>query len=315
MKFRLHRQVKLNASTITSLKETLPELREKGYGIDLMLSDTEFNRDVAFKALEDLYRFLSDEKIPTTCHLPYIDLHFGSRDPKVHEYTFDCLDAGLEMASVLHARIAVLHLGFSSHIPPKHREGWQERIVQSLRDLVVNAEDEEIIVAVENTYEPDGELIREIIGQVNSPWLRFCADLGHAACYARMAPEEWIETFKKEIVLLHFHDNDGLENLHSACGDGVVGYEMVFEACKEAGISCGIVLEVPEDVWDKSIEHLTEVGFEFGEIPDPVIIVPEASDGQDAKTEPDEKSASEAEGGEASPSVENDPAEANQGVD
>jgi sugar phosphate isomerase/epimerase len=290
--------MKLNASTIETMKDVLAELREKGYGIDLMLSDTQFNRDVSFKALEGLYRYLSDEKIPTSCHLPYIDLHFGSRDPKVHEYTFDCLDAGLEMASVLHAQIAVLHLGFSSHIPPKHREGWQERIVDSLRQLVVNAEEEEIIVAIENTYEPDGELIRDILGQVNSQWLRFCADLGHAACYSRMAPEEWIESFKKEIVLLHFHDNDGLDNLHATCGDGVVGYEPVFEACKAAELSCPIVLEVPEDGWDNSIEHLTEVGFEFGEIPDPTFDAPETKDEE-----------------EPTPSAEEDRAEANQGVD
>ncbi len=134
-----------------------------------------------------------------------------------------------------------------------------------------SAEEEEIFLALENTYEPDAEMLRDILDTVNSPWLRFCADLGHAACFSRMAPEEWIESFKDRIVLMHFHDNDGQDDLHQACGEGVVGYDAVFDACKAADLSCAIVLEVDDEAWDSSIEHLKQVGFEFGEVSDPTV--------------------------------------------
>jgi sugar phosphate isomerase/epimerase len=115
LKYRLHRQRTLNAASLPILQEIFPALREGGLGLDLMLSDTEFNRDVPFRELESLRRALADENIPLTCHLPYIDLHFGSRDPKVHEYARDCLQYGLEMAADLKASIGVLHLGYSKH--------------------------------------------------------------------------------------------------------------------------------------------------------------------------------------------------------
>lgn len=271
MIYRLQRQVKLEGSSIEEIKKWLPKLRESGHGLDLMLSDAAYNREVPFKDLEDLHRYLSDEEIPATCHLPYVGLSPGSRDPMVHQYAQDTIQEGLEMASVLRASIAVLHLGFCNHIPPKHQEGWKQRVIDMLREMVVQAEEEELILAIENTYEPDGEMIREILESIASPWLRFCADLGHAACFSRMAPEEWIGAFKDRVVLLHFHDNDGLDDLHNACGDGVVGYEPVFEACKEADLSCPIVLEVPEEAWDDSVAHLKELGFEFGEVPAPTI--------------------------------------------
>ncbi len=269
MKYRLHRQKTLNTASLPTLPGILPGLREAGFGLDLMLSDTEFNREVSFKDLENLRRELSDESVAVSCHLPYLDLHFGSIDPKVHEYAKDCLQFGLEMAGDLRARVAVLHAGFSNHIPPKRRGEWRERLLESLQELVRGAEEEEIILALENTYEPDGEVLRDIFETVNSPWLRFCADLGHAACFSRMAPEEWIESFKDRIVMMHFHDNDGQDDLHQACGQGVVGYEPVFEALTAANLSCAITLEVGDEDWEPSIEHLKQIGFEFGEVVEP----------------------------------------------
>ena len=273
MKYRLHRQTTLNSETLPTIAPSLTSLREAGLGLDLMLSDTEFNRDVPFRDLEDLRRDLGDEKTPVSCHLPHIDIHFASRDKQVHEYARDCYLEALEMAGVLRAKIAVMHVGFSSHMPPKRIPEWRERYIENIQEIVRAAEEEEIILALENTYEPDGELLTGILEAVNSPWLRFCPDLGHAACFSRMAPEEWIESFKDKIVLMHFHDNDGQEDLHAACGDGVVGYEMVFESLKTTDIACPIVLEVPEESWDASVEHLKQNGFEFGEVADPILPV------------------------------------------
>jgi sugar phosphate isomerase/epimerase len=271
LKYRLHRQRTLNTESLATLKESFPGLREAGHGLDLMLSDTEFNREVPFRQLEDLRRDLTDDGgLPVTCHLPYIDLHFGSRDSKVHELARDTFSEGLEIASVLRAKIAVLHVGYSNHIPPRRVDAWRERFVESIQDVVRAAEEEEIVLALENTYEPDGQVLRDILDTVNSPFLRFCADLGHAACFSRMAPEEWIESFKDKIVMMHFHDNDGQDDLHLPCGDGVVGYDVVFDSLKSADVSCPITLEVEDGGWDASVEHLRQLGFVFGDVPDPL---------------------------------------------
>jgi sugar phosphate isomerase/epimerase len=57
--------------------------------------------------------------------------------------------------------------------------------------------------------------------------------------------------------------------LHQPCGEGVVGYDVVFDAVKSADITCPIVLEVPDEGWDASVEHLKQLGFPFGDVPDP----------------------------------------------
>lgn len=270
LKYRLHRQQTLDATSLPILRDKVTALREAGLGLDLMLSDTTFNREVPFRELETLRRDLAEEGgLPITCHLPYIDLHLGSRDQTVSDYARDSLSEGLEMASVLRAKIAVIHVGLSNHMPPKIHPVWKELFIERVRELTSAAEAEDIILALENTYEPDGTILHEILETVNSPFLRFCADLGHSACFSRMAPEEWIDSFKEHIVIMHFHDNDGLDDLHQACGEGVVDYEPVFEACKAANLSCPISLEVPEEAWEPSVQHLKKLGFEFGEVPEP----------------------------------------------
>jgi sugar phosphate isomerase/epimerase len=272
LKYRLHRQLTLDATSLPALRDTFSTLREAGLGLDLMLSDTAFNREVPFRELENLRRDLADEGgLPISCHLPYIDLHLGSRDSKVAEFSRDSLSEGLEIASVLRAQIAVVHVGFSNHIPPRRVDGWRDLFVERITELASTAEAEDIVLALENTYESDASVLSSILETVNSPFLRFCPDLGHAACFSRMAPEEWIDQFKTRIVIMHFHDNDGLDDLHQTCGEGVVDYEPVFQACKVADLSCPIVLEVPEDAWDPSIDHLKRIGFEFGEVPAPSI--------------------------------------------
>ncbi|MDM7917343.1 MAG: sugar phosphate isomerase/epimerase family protein [Candidatus Eisenbacteria bacterium] len=270
MKYRLHRQKRLDAAAVPGLKEMLPALRAEGVGLDLALSDTAFNRDVSLADLENLRRYLHEEGIALTCHLPYRDLHLGSEDASVHDYARDCLLEGLEMAGVLKCRIAVLHAGFSNQIRPSRQAAWRERFLEGIQEILRNAEEEDIVLAIENTFEPDGEMLRSILESVNSPYLRACIDLGHTACYSRMAPEEWIEGFKDRIAMLHFHDNDGQDDLHLPCGQGVVGYDMVFDALKSADLSCPIALEVEEEAWEPSVEHLRQIGFEFGEVPDPV---------------------------------------------
>jgi sugar phosphate isomerase/epimerase len=54
--------------------------------------------------------------------------------------------------------------------------------------------------------------------------MRFCPDRPRGR-FSNGA-EEWIESFKDKIVMMHFHDTDGQNDLHQACGEGP-GYEPV----------------------------------------------------------------------------------------
>lgn len=242
--------------------------------VTVHLTDADYNREVSVRALEELERDIRDRRIRASCYLPYHGLALSCPDSRVMAYSREVLLEGLEIGTILGCKVAILQTGFSNHIRPAGVASWKERFIESMRELVTAAEEEDTVLAIKNSFEPDGELLLEILREVNSPWLRFCADLGHAACFSRVAPEEWIHLFKEYIINLSFHDNEGLDDEHLACGRGVVGYDEVFAALKEIDATSNVTLDVaPEDI-GPSIEHLNSVGFEFekGEIPEEALL-------------------------------------------
>ncbi len=269
MKFRLSR-----SEPLRNVKSSLGFYQEHGMNVEIRLTDAEYNREVPVRELEELERELRDRQISAFCHLPFHGLHLSCADPRVMAYSREVLMEGLEIGTILGCKVAVLHSGFSNHVRPAHIPEWKDRLITSLRDLVSLAEDEEIVLAIENAYEPDSTVLKEVLDAIDSKWLRFCIDLGHAACFSRVAPEEWINEFKDHLISLHVHDNEGMEDEHLACGRGVVGYDEVYRALEGINASCNITLEVSDEDIFPSIDHLKEVGFEFekGQIPESEIL-------------------------------------------
>jgi sugar phosphate isomerase/epimerase len=270
LKFRL-----MKSEPLRTLRDNLAYLEHNRFNIDVRLTDAEYNREVHPRELEKLAAELKERKISAFCHLPHHGLHLSCPDPRVMEYSREVIQEGLEIGTILGCRVAVLYSGFSNHVRPAHIPEWRERLVGSLRELVTQAEEEEIILALENAYDPDATVLREVVDEIGSPWLRFSADLGRAACFSRMAPEEWILGFKERIIMISCHDNEGMEDDHLACGRGVVGYDQVFMAMQEADLSCVVNLDVAQEDADESIAHLESVGFVFerGEIPENELFV------------------------------------------
>ena len=259
---------------LRTLRGTLPYVQEHGMNVTVRLTDADYNREVSVRDLENMEREIRDRKISVTCFLPHHGLALSCPDSRVMAYSREVVLEGLEIGGILGAKVAILQSGFSNHIRPNGVHEWKDRFVDSLRELVAVAEDEEIVLALKNSFEPDNELRLGVLDTINSPWLRFCADLGHAACFSRVAPEEWVLAMKDYSICYNFHDNEGLEDEHLACGRGFVGYDGVFEAMKEIDANGSISLDVqPEDI-APSMDHLASVGFEFqqGAMPEEIVM-------------------------------------------
>lgn len=265
----------MKSEPLRTLQESLDYFQQNRFNVDVRLTDAEYNREIHPKDLERLAEELKQRDLTAFCHLPHHGLHLSCPDPRVMAYSREVIMEGMEIGTILGCKVAILYSGFSNHVRPAHVPEWKERLIGSLRDLVAIAEDEEIVLAIENAYEPDATVLREVVDEIASPWLRISVDLGRAACFSRMAPEEWIHGFKERIISLSCHDNEGMEDDHMACGLGVVGYDQVYLALQEAGIDhCTVNLDVASDAVEESIAHLESVGFTFerGPIPEGEIL-------------------------------------------
>lgn len=269
MKFWLSR-----SEPLRTLKQALPYCAEHGMNVAVRLTDADYNREVSVRELEEIDREMRDRKISAFCFLPYHGLALSCPDSRVMAYSREVLLEGLEIGTILGAKVAILQSGFSNHIRPNMVSEWKDRFIESMRELVAVAEDEEVVLALKNSFEQDTDMLLEVLQTVNSPWLRFCVDAGNAACFSRVSPEEWIPVFKDYLICGNFHDNEGMEDEHLAVGRGYVGYEGIFETLKAADATLNCILDVaPEDI-RPSVEHLVGVGFEFekGQIPEEIFL-------------------------------------------
>jgi len=249
---------------LARLRESLPFLREHGLNAEVDLADTTYNGEVAIRDLERLAIELRRNKTKVIAHLPHHDLKLASHDKAILLHSMEAIQEGLEIGKILGARIAIFHSGFSNHVRPDEIDWWVEQSVTSLQELVARAQEEEVIVALRNTWESDEQVLVRLFEAIDSPWFRFCCDVGHAACFSQFAPEEWIVQFRERLVNLHFHDNDGAQDLHQACGSGVVGFDVMYETIREQlSEPVNVTLRVSREDLIASIQHLEECGFQF----------------------------------------------------
>ena len=174
------------------------------------------------------------EKI-TVVHLP--DLNKG------------CIQA-LERVTRLDIEKAVVH--YFTVEPWSH-----DKKLEELRKLVEVAEENDIIVCLENTEENPSE-IRKIIDKI--PSLCFCLDTGHGNIFGN-TPSDFITHLGKLTKHVHIHDNHGgnaeADDIHLIPGEGNIDFNKTFQDLEKIGYDGDFTLElVPMDSDERKIHGL-----------------------------------------------------------
>ncbi len=112
------------------------------------------------------------------------------------------------------------------------------RVVEALRQIVPRAEDQGVVLGLENTLTADQNL--EIIDRVGSDMIQVYYDVGNSTHYGYDVPGELRELGKNRICEIHLKDWK-TPVLNS--GEGEVDFEAAAAACKEIGFDQWYVLE------------------------------------------------------------------------
>lgn len=163
---------------------------------------------------------LLDAGLTTTIHAPFMDLRPGALDPKIRQSTTDRLRQVFDLAPAFRPRSIVCHPSYDERYYVSTEAQWLENSIDTWLPFLALAEEMDTLIAMENVYETDPGLLKELLCSFTSPHICFCFDTGHFNAFAEALLEDWIRELGPLTGQLHLHDNHGITDEHLPPGEG-----------------------------------------------------------------------------------------------
>lgn len=123
------------------------------------------------------------------------------------------------------------HLGYAiSNRLRKNRNKYLDNSVNFISNILKN----DINISIENVYSKEGDFsnlgnksydFEYIFSRINNNNLCFCYDTGHNL----INKDDYVNQLRDQIGVIHLSDNDGIEDLHTGIGNGILPKEHIKE--------------------------------------------------------------------------------------
>jgi sugar phosphate isomerase/epimerase len=172
-----------------------------------------------------------------------MDLRPGALDPKIRRVTTDRLRQVFDLAPDFRPRAIVCHPSFDGRYYVSTEALWLENSIATWRPFLTLAAAMDTLIALENVYEKDPRLLKELLCSLRSPHICFCFDTGHFNAFAESPLEDWISRLGPLTGQLHLHDNHGITDEHLPPGEGNFPFHELLHKLREMGRKPIITLE------------------------------------------------------------------------
>jgi sugar phosphate isomerase/epimerase len=186
-------------------------------GLDAVSLDRFSRRDFS-KAADQLHQ----AGLHITLHGPFQDLLPGALDARILAATRARLQDAFDLVEIFQPRSIVCHIGYEARHYQGLEERWLAHSVATWEPLAEQAARHGALVALENVYETQPELIRELFTRLQAPNICFCLDVGHVQAFGGGNFQEWLEKVGGLVGQLHLHDNHGAQDEHLTLGAGII---------------------------------------------------------------------------------------------
>ncbi len=186
---------------------------------------------------------LLEAGLKVTFHAPFMDLRPGAVDPKIRQVTIDRLNQVFDLVPYFRPLSVVCHASFDKRYYVSSEHIWLKNSIGTWKEFVARAEDMNTIIALENVYEGDCQLLLLLLDAFSSPHISFCFDTGHFNVFSTTTLEEWMDGIGHRIGQVHIHDNNGLADEHLPVGEGSFNFRQFFAMIREKVFNPIITLE------------------------------------------------------------------------
>lgn len=238
-----------------------------GCGLELQAFSNPDVLNGSWRALLDDYKaLLQDFPGSLSCHGAFFDMSSASFDPAVVALTRERYLLNLDIAAELGASQIVFHTNFLPMIRTEHyRTEWLKNQRAFLLELEPEAAQRGLKVALENMWDPDPHLLRELFKDLPAPHFGVCLDVSHAYLYRfnRQQPlEAWIETLRAFIIHVHVNNTRGVIDEHLALNapGGAINYTELLPLLATLERDPILVIEIDDpDAAEQSLQFVQRV--------------------------------------------------------
>lgn len=178
-------------------------------------------------------------------HGPFFDLSLSSMEESINRLTRKRYEQAVRISEILGIRQIVFHTQYNPQLRfTTYKNRWLEASYHYFDNLLKNTQNTGITFLIENMFEDDFLLMKELLNAVNSPRFGMCLDVGHVQVYGDNPALVWIRELNKHIRYIHMSDNNGLCDDHMALGSGIVDFPAIFGAFAEYGINPDLCIEM-----------------------------------------------------------------------
>jgi len=234
---------------LCSFSEYMPEIAGHRINPEILITaeDLDGVDGEPYKAIEEIGRFLKEQKLFCTIHGPFLDLNPGSSDSRIRRISQERYRQVLALVSPLAPKVIVLHAAFDPLFYEDRADAWLERSTETWCSVVETAGKmyitDQVGIALENVLERTPEMIRKLLLKVNSPLLGMCFDIGHFQIFSQAPLSDWITTMGASIFELHLHDNHGQWDEHLALGEGKIDIQGLLKMVQDLKLSPALTIE------------------------------------------------------------------------
>jgi sugar phosphate isomerase/epimerase len=203
-------------------------------------------------------------------------------DEKEDEQLFKLIVRSIDTARILGSHFIVIHPVMLPGCRYDEMRGESfEKTVEIYKKLEPYAEKAGVKIGVENMFSYDNkrkiscrnafssaEDLLGVLDALDSDIFTICLDTGHAMA-AQQVPEKMAGKFGSKLGMLHIHDNDGLDDLHSAPfqSNCIGNWEEFGKALKKIGYSGAFSFETssfikkyPAELFPSAMSHIKDIG-------------------------------------------------------
>lgn len=201
--------------------------------------------DDAARLRERIERYLAldRDRSRDTLHGAFLDVTVHSTDARIRQVSELRVRQSMDVARELGVRGVVFHTGtIPNYHSPLYVDTWLTSNV-AFWTVICDAY-APIQVFIENMFDMQPSLMCELAKRMaDMEGFGLCLDYAHARVFGS-DPSVWVERLAPYVRHMHVNDNDGIDDLHLAVGDGTTDWQRYDQLVREAPMAPSVLLEM-----------------------------------------------------------------------